>query len=416
METRTGVRAVRIERVKRPIALFATAVLMLGCTSPTPTPSPTVAPTAAPSADLTAQIEAVTASVPAVRELQPTRDVPFEFITREQFQADLANLTDADVPADVRAAEERLYKRLGLLPADADMDALEQQLYGAQVAAYYQPDDGHFYIIERDQPFNATDKIVVAHEYTHALQDQHFDLKDNTITDNSQGDAQLAQLAVIEGDATLTSQLWSSANLGLADMIQLLADSFSELDQSSLEGVPLILRRQLEFPYTEGFAFATALHDKGGFDDVNDAITTPPASTEQILHPEKYFAHESPIAVEAPDLLATLGNGWFQAYEQTLGELGIQILATGGEMPQVDIAGLPTDWPHQEAAAGWGGDRLRMYENTSGAWRIEWKTVWDTDADAISFRSRMDELSGTFAGATDLQISGDTVEVSITGS
>jgi hypothetical protein len=399
--------------VNRVPALVVLVSLVLGCTSPAPTPTPTAPPTPQATADLATQIDAVTASVPAIRELQPTRDVPFEFITREQFQANLTELNDADTPPALRAAEARLYKRLGLLPADADMDALLNQLYGAQVLAYYNPEDGKFYVIKRDQPFNATDRLVVAHEYTHALQDQHFDLKDNTITDNSQGDAQLAQIAVIEGDATLTSQLWATDNLDFGDMVQMLIDGFSQLDQSSLDGIPLVLTRQLEFPYTEGFTFATALHDRGGYDDVNAAITTPPASTEQILHPDKYFAHEAPVQVAAPNLLDQLGPGWYQAYEQTMGELLIQILAAGGQAPPGYIPGLPVTWPNAEAAAGWGGDRLRMYESTGGHWRIEWATVWDTQADAISFRSRMDQLSGTFQGVTTLSITEDRVEVSI---
>ena len=56
----------------------------------------------------------------------------------------------------------------------------------------------------------------------------------------------------------------------------------------------------------------------------------------------------------------------------------IQVLAAGGEAPAVNIPGFPTDWPHQEVAAGWGGDRLAMYENTDGRWVIEWQTAWDT--------------------------------------
>ncbi|MEA2676242.1 MAG: hypothetical protein QOJ81_383 [Chloroflexota bacterium] len=396
------------------VAVALCLVMITGCTTPTPSPSPTPGPkpTAAPSADLAAQVDAVVATVPALRELEATRDVPFEFITREQFQEDLVELNDAEVPIEVRQAEERLYKRLGLLPADASLDQLVQELYGEQVLAYYQPENGHFYIISRDGPFGATDKIVVAHEYTHALQDQHFNLKDNTITDNTQGDAQLAQLAVIEGDATLTSQLWATDNLDFGDMLQMLLEGFSELNQASLDGIPLVLRRQLEFPYTEGFAFATALHDQGGYDAVDAALTTPPASTEQILHPEKYAAHEEPVEVPAPDLLDQLGPDWHLAYEQTLGELGIQIIAAGGEVPAGAIPGLPVDWPHADAAAGWGGDRLAMYESADH-WRIEWTTVWDTGADAISFRARMDQLSSTFDGVTVIAINDTRVDLRI---
>jgi hypothetical protein len=401
--------------VKRIGTLLAVLGLAIGCVSPTPTPSPstqptaTPAPTPEPSADVAAKIDAVIAGVPALRELQPTREVPFEFITREQFQSDLVALNDAEVPVEVRAAEERLLKRLGLLPADANLEALVLELYGAQVLAYYQPEDGHFYIISRNQPFGATDKIVVAHEYTHALQDQHFDLKDNTISDPTQGDAQLAQLAVIEGDATLTSQLWATDNLGLGDMLQLLLDGITGLDQASLEGIPLVLRRQLEFPYTEGMQFVTALHDRGGFDAVDQAIQTPPASTEQILHPEKYAASEAPVDVYPPDLLGNLGDGWHSVYEQTLGELGIQILAVGSDQPPVDIPGLPVEWPHSEVAAGWGGDRLRMYESETGQWLIAWQTAWDTQADADEFATRLAALRDTFAGPMRVDTNRDRV-------
>jgi len=393
--------------------------------TPTGTPSATVAaPSATPSGPpptpsgtldpaLSAQINAVIASVPALRELQPTRDVPFEFITREQFRDALVALNDAEAPVEVRAAEGRLLKRLGLLPADANMDALVLDLYGAQVLAYYQPEDGHFYIISRDQPFGGSDKIVVAHEYTHALQDQHFDLKTNTISDVTQGDAQLGQLAVIEGDATLTSQLWATQNLTPEELLQLLGEAFGQLDQSKLEGIPLVLRRQLEFPYTEGFLFANGMYEEGGFDAINAAIQTPPASTEQILHPEKYTSNEAPAAVDAPDLLNSLGDGWYAVYEETLGELGVQILATGGEEPGFNIPGFPVDWPHQEVAAGWGGDRLRMYESLSGQWLIAWQTAWDTEADAAEFEVRVNDLLGSFTGPTRVEANGDEVLVRI---
>jgi hypothetical protein len=405
--------------VKRATTLLAVLALALGCGSPTPTPSPTTRPTTTPaqtpepSADVAAKVDAVIAGVPALRELQPTRDVPFSFITREQFQADLVALNNAEVPVAVRAAEERLLKRLGLLPADANLEALVLELYGAQVLAYYQPEDGHFYIISRDQPFGATDKIVVAHEYTHALQDQHFDLKDNTINDPTQGDAQLAQLAVIEGDATLTSQLWTTENLGFGEMLQLVFDALIGLDQASLQGIPLVLRRQLEFPYTEGMEFVTALHDRGGFDAVDAAIQTPPASTEQILHPEKYAAHEEPVDVQAPDSRSPLDETWSPVYEQTMGELGIQILAVGDEEPALDFPGLPVEWPHQEVAAGWGGDRLRMYENTNGQWLITWQTAWDTGADASEFAARIRELSDTFAGSVRVDQNHDSTGVRV---
>jgi hypothetical protein len=412
--------AVRIRLVIRSLtALAIGAALVAGCVEVSPPPSPTStlppspgATVQPPPSQLSDQVDAVVATVPAVRDLDPTRDVPYELITREQFVEDLVELTDAEIPLELRQAEERLYKRLGLLPEDADLEALVLELYGAQVLAYYQPENGHFYLIGDDDSLSGTDKLVVAHEYTHALQDQHFDLKD-TVSDLTQGDAQLAELAVIEGDATLTSQLWMTGNLDFGEMLQIIIEGFSQLDEASLDGIPLVLRRQLEFPYTEGFEFATALHTEGGFAALDDALTTPPVSTEQIFHPEKYTDAEMPADVPAPDLLEQLGPDWHIAYEQTMGELGIQIIAANGEVPEGALPGLPVDWPHEEAAAGWGGDRLVMYESTDGHWRIEWTTVWDTAADAIEFKSRMDELSGTFSGVTVTGINFTRVDVSI---
>lgn len=359
---------------------------------PAPTPLASIDP------ELAAQIDAVTAGVPQIRHIQPTADVPYEFISRDQFRDDLLDLNDEDVPPEIRAAEERMLKRLGLLPEDVNIDALIVELYGAQVAAYYRPDNGRFYIIERDQPFGASDKIVVAHEYTHALQDQQFDLDANTIKDPYQGDAQLAQVAAIEGDATVTSQLWATDNLTPDELFELLSDALGGLDQGSLDAMPLVLRRQLEFPYTEGFMFVNGLYDQGGFDAVNAAILTPPASTEQILHPEKYAAHEAPVSINLADMSASLGTGWSLAYQQTMGELGIQILATGGEEPDFAFPGLPVDWPHQEVAAGWAGDRLNMYENTDGRWLIVWETIWDTEVDQAEFHDRVWDVADTFDG------------------
>ena len=77
--------------------------------------------------------------------------------------------------------------------------------------------------------------------------------------------------------------------------------------------MPLILRRQLEFPYTEGFLFTTDVWGLGGYDAVNQAIQTPPASTEQILHSDKYYSHEAPVAVTLDDLTS---HAWIRLHQR----------------------------------------------------------------------------------------------------
>ena len=392
--------------VAPPSKSTATASPQSSAGQSTPAPSGSAGPaTPAPTIDpaIAAQIDAVVAQVPPIRELQPTKTVPYQMITRDDFQSYLLSTSDEDTTPDWRAAEERFLKRLGLLPQDTNLDQLLLQLYTQEVAAYYNPADGTFYIIARDAPFGPIDKVTTAHEYTHALQDQHFGLEQNRIKDPSQGDAALGQLSVIEGDATLTSQNWMRANMSEQEQLQLLQDSLSQIANDQLANMPLILRRQLEFPYTEGFLFTSDVWGLGGYDAVNQAIQTPPASTEQILHSEKYYNHEAPVAVTLNDLTSSLGSGFANVYQQTMGELNIQVLATGGEKPPVDVPGLPAQWPHQEVAAGWGGDRLNMYEDAaSGAWLIDWQTAWDTQADADEFSARMTDLQSTFQGTLKL--------------
>ena len=377
-----------------------------------PIPSSTGPQTPAPTVDpaVAAQIDAVTAQVPPIRELQPTKTVPYQEISRDAFTSFIASQSDEDTTPQWRAAEEEFLKRMGLLPQNTDLQQLLVQLYSAEVAAYYQPTDGTFYLIDTGQPFGPADKVAVAHEYTHALQDQHFDLEGNRIKDPAEGDAALAQLSVIEGDATLTSQLWMVQDMSEAEQAQLVSQALGELSQDQLANMPTILRRQLEFPYAEGFLFVRDVYGLGGFDAVNQALQTPPASTEQILHSDKYYNHEQPVPVTLNDLTATLGAGWSNDYQQTLGELNIQVLAAGGEKPALDVPGLPVAWPHQEVAAGWGGDRLNMYENaSSGAWLIDWQIAWDTQADADEFSARMTELQSTFQGTLRLIAGPQTV-------
>ena len=380
---------------------------------PSATPGSTGAQTPLPTIDpaVAAQIDQITAQVPPIRELQPTKDVPYQEISRDDFTRYLESQASQDTTPTWQAAEERFLKRLGLLPQDSDLSQLLLQLYSGEVAAYYEPTNGTFYLIETGQPFGPADKVTVAHEYTHALQDQHFDLEGNRIKDPAEGDAAEAQLSVIEGDATMTSQLWMIQNMSEAEQAQLLTQALGELNTDQLASMPTILRRQLEFPYAEGFLFVRDVYGLGGYDAVDQAIQTPPASTEQILHSDKYYSHEAPVQVTLPDLTSNLGSGWSNVYQQTMGELNIQVLAAGGETPAVNIPGLPVPWPHQEVAAGWGGDRLNMYESSDGSqWLIDWQTAWDTQADADEFTARMNELTSTFQGSLRMIQGPQTVE------
>jgi len=385
--------------VRRPVRLLllAFSVLLGACSATAPSPSPlstsvpTLAPTEGPTPTpalspgssggaldlaMAAAIAEVEAAVPPLRGLELRAEVPNRILDAAGLHAELLRLFDeAATPAEY-AAQSRFGERMGLLPAGSDLRALQLALFEEQALGFYDQDTRQMTLVERGSgTFGPLERATLAHEYTHALQDQHFGLADLGLDDLTQGDRALARLALIEGDASLLMQQWAAENLSFADAMKVLLQALDPRQQAVLAGMPPILQRQLMFPYLDGLAFVTGLQAAGGWTAVDAAYSRPPDSTEQILHPEKYTVGEGPVAIASPDELGRLGAGWTETLADTLGELTISVW--------LEPAGGTKD--AAAAAAGWGGDRVTMYEGPDGAWLIVWSTAWDTPADAAEF-------------------------------
>ena len=138
-----------------------------------------------------------------------------------------------------------------------------------------------------------------------------------------------------------------------------------------LDDAPAILRVTLVAPYLRGLQFVAAAQGRGGWPAVNNAHRRPPATSEQVLHPEKFFARERGEAIEIPDNEEVLAAGFTRIEEDTLGELELSVYLGQGQPSGTD----------DEAAAGWAGDRLAVYVRGDQA-AVVWWTTWDTDADA----------------------------------
>jgi hypothetical protein len=333
-----------------------------------------------------------------VRGLNPTTTVPYRFITRDQFATQFQQQFAQDNPPDQLKAEEALDKHLGLLPADADLAALVNQLYTSQVLAFYDFTTKDFTVIQ--QPggqFTAADRVTVAHEYDHALQDQHWDLEKLRKVDPSEGDRAEAITALAEGDATTLMFQWASMYL-TPDEFATLQNSGTPQDQQLLDSMPLLLRKSLLFPYVSGALFILALQATGGWGAVNAAWDNPPTSSEQIMHPEKYAAGEQPIPVTLPDLASKLGPTWKTAATETEGELDTGIWLADGVDSTTGPLGLPNPLPNAEAATGWGGDRLVSLNGPDGSWAVVWQTAWDTAQDANEFSAAASPVLAGLSG------------------
>jgi hypothetical protein len=386
--------------------LVASVVFVLaacGSNGPSAAPSTTPAPTAPPTAsaaptpvvDPATVYAAIENQVIQIRGLKPKTNVVPQLLDDAGIKKYIADSFAHDNPPDVLDANERTLKAFGLLPPAASLSDLYVKLLGSQVAGLYSPTDKKLYVVSRSGGLGAAQRTTFAHEFTHALQDQNFDLGSLKLDEIGHGDQSLGRLSLVEGDAVLSQSIWQLQNLTQADLGQLLAEAASDPGTKILLDAPPILRESLLFPYTSGLSFVQGLQASGGWDAVNAAFRKPPASTEQILHPEKYASGEAPIEVVLPkDLVTRLGTGWKVTSQDTNGEFQFAVwLRTNGA---IDAATA------QAAAAGWGGDRMALVDGPSGSWAVILRTVWDTAADAAEFESAATALVDKLASPASL--------------
>ncbi|HXI46034.1 MAG TPA: hypothetical protein VNH13_07010 [Candidatus Acidoferrales bacterium] len=343
---------------------------------PTPSPSAGAASPAA-SVDAAAVYAAIAAQVEAIRGLEPKGDVAPVLLDETQLRANLTADFDTDNPTAQITASEQVLVTLGLLPVGTSLRQAYLDLQAGQVAGYYSPDRDQLFVVSRSGAIGATQRVTYAHEFTHQLQDQNFDLSKLGLDATDQGDRSLARLSLVEGDAVATQTAWMSTNLTPQDIAAVFADASDPAAVAALEHAPAILRTTSLSPYTDGFAFVGTLKGRGGEAAVNAAFADPPDSTEQILHPEKYLTRERPIAVTLPAHLETsLGAGWSATAQDTLGELVLREWLVEGGVQTTTAA---------TAAAGWGGDRLELLTGPNGDLALGLVTTWDTAADAAEF-------------------------------
>ena len=264
---------------------------------------------------------------------------------------------------------------MGLAPADFQLRPFIIKLLTEQVAGYYDPKTREFYLadwIDLDGQ-----RPVMAHELTHALQDQHFDLRRFDKWPKHDSDAELAAHALIEGDASLVmvQYLARSPLRQLSFIKSMVLGGGGATDQ--LDKAPRIIRETLTFPYFQGMTFATGVYKHGGWDEVSAAFKNLPKSTEQILHADKYFAGEEPRKVALKDISPALGKGWKMADNDVEGEWGYYLLLDEF---------LKSGDESRKASEGWGGDRYALFTgpNERDA-LIAQKAVWDTEQDAREF-------------------------------
>jgi hypothetical protein len=338
-------------------------------------------------------VREVSASVEQLRQLRFKSPVAVEVVdgatARKDFESDID-----DAERELARHTRDAWVHLGLVPPTTDLVASQLQLAETDVLGYYHSGSKKFRLL--DHVPAAEIRSVMAHELTHALEDQHYDLAavHKRATNEDQA---VAIRAVIEGSAMVsTLAMLQRQGVGIAAAKEEAART-NQTRAKTVRGAPTFVQMRLLLPYTLGFSFLLRgkpwewLFDGVRLPDIEQAYTQVPYSTREILHPEQYWdgGHRErgrPLAM--PDMSAALGPGWKRAVAGSIGELGLTVI-TGSTVNTTGFeALLPTRWI-TAGATGNEGDVYHHYVNGDSKVTVfltRWESLRDGDEFLKSIR------------------------------
>ncbi len=293
-------------------------------------------PAPASEAEVRSAVDEISAVVEAERGLAFNEPVDVELAGEGEFQRRL--LEDFDEGVDELRETEVLLEAFGLVEPGIDLVEAMRALLGAGVVGFYDPETDE--LVVRGTALTPYVRTTIAHELTHALDDQRFDL-DRPEYDDADDEIGFGFSALVEGNARRVEAAYLD---GLSDQEQLdaAAEELSLGAGLDLGDVPLVLVELISAPYGLGHDFVAALIDDGGQEALDAAFGAPPRTSEQVIDPATYEAGEDGIEVPAPTVVGQVVD------EGVAGQFLIQVVLADG---------LDAD-RSREAAAGWGGDSV----------------------------------------------------------
>jgi hypothetical protein len=271
-----------------------------------------------------------------VKRKLTSRDEVVSYLTKHMNDEDTQRLRRSEL----------VLKKFGLLPRDFDLEKLLVALLREQVAGYYDPKTKTVNLldwvpIEEQEP-------VMAHELTHALQDQYIGLqkwmkkgekdlgetkKDPTPADIENDEMDNARQAVIEGQAETVMLQYALAPAGRSitdspDLVDAMEQTMSNgtADSAVFKDAPIFLKESLTFPYSYGMSFVVKLMQKGGKEQAFAAVLqNPPHTTRQIMQPETYLSGEKIEPMRVPDFKRDFKD--YQKFDiGAMGEFDVAVL------------------------------------------------------------------------------------------
>ncbi len=342
--------------LRHPVLL---CVLLLAACHSWAQKSPAIAPTdnskTVANAEFVTAADEVLAQMSQITGLKLRTPLKKTLRSREEIRAYVVREMDSDKSPAERYASARSAEAFGLLPKGFDFDSFMVNLLTEQIAGLYDPKTHEFYIADWIPAVDQ--RMVMAHELTHALEDQHFHIEAWTKAARPNDDGELAREAVLEGSAmaAMIDYLLGETGRSLKDLpdidpSMLVGDMGST---PSLKNAPPFLKDALVFPYFAGLTFSADLLKNGGWPGLPGVFNKPPVSTQQVMHPALYHSGKIPAEVTLPDVGALLGTDWTRLEDNVMGEFGWKEVLK--QFLDEDRA--------KSLAAAWDGDRYAAFEN-----------------------------------------------------
>jgi hypothetical protein len=367
--------------------------------TPRPTPTMTVSPSPIPPDPTTlADMEVIQREVADVRGLEIREAaIPRYVISKMRVRPILEASFLAHGGSEEELADEvAVLSALGLIKPTYDIYTNALNGLTDNIGGFYFPWNDELYVI--GTRFSGVERWVFSHEFGHALVDQHYNIDSMGVYPLCEGDQQRCKAiqALVEGDATLVMNQWFQQYVRPQDVEDILNYRPPPVTLPE-QFPPPYLYLDASFPYEYGLQFVNQLYLRGRWARVNEAYQNLPLSTEQIMHPEKYFAGERPVAVDEAALAGVLTDpAWRMLESNSLGEWTTYLILGYG----ADVDAQLDDEIARRAATGWGGDRYQVFVNdTTGQIVLAAHWVWDSAIDARTFDASMQEyLDKRFGG------------------
>ena len=337
---------------------------------------------------LFSRVDQMLEEVGGILGMKAKQRVPRATITREKTRAYIEQrVAETLKPEEIRA-QEIVLKKFGFLPKDFDLKSQMVDVLTEQAAAFYDFKQKKLFLATR-APSSMQDMALV-HELAHALADQHFNLEKYIEKSGDDDDAATARGAVVEGQASWVMTEYMAKQMGQSlesspGLVRSAVGASADAAQNFpvLGKSPLYLQQTLIFPYTHGLLFQHEVFRKHGRAAFSEVFRRPPSSSQQILHPERYFARVAPSkpAYPAPPLPAA----YKKTMDGTIGELDVRILLE-------QYHGAETA---RKLGPKWKGGRYALWENPKENRAVlAFAVQWETPEDAARFYDLYRKICG----------------------